>query len=100
MLKGRLVIEPAEEISDPQRGWICDLFDSMIEGACLIFRAQWLHGKHDDATGGPLSVQKGFGVPVSVPLSTMVPFRPKEIAYGRLARGDICLLMSDFDEPC
>jgi len=31
MLKGRLAIEAAEEISDPKRGWICDLFDPLFE---------------------------------------------------------------------
>jgi len=101
VLQGRLAIEVAQEISHPQRGWMCDLFDSMIErGLPNLSRtnncAENLTGQ--PARTGPTEKVSGFRFLCCCP--QLVPFRTNGIDCRRLAPEGNCLLMSDLAEPC
>ena len=100
VLQGRFAIETAEVSSDPERGRIPDLLDSMFDRtlphisrpdgrmentkASLVFAASTL-------------VVPGFRFLCCCP--RVAPFRSNEISGGRLAREVICLRMSDLAEP-
>ncbi len=101
MLQGRLAIEAAEGISDSKRGWICDLFHSVIEkGLPHISR---LNGCTENVMrppgpSGPTKKVSGFCFLCCCP--QLVPFRTDGIGCGRLAPADNCLLMPDLAELC
>ena len=101
VLQGKLTIAAAEEISDPQRAWICDLFDSMVETSLPdIYRSD---GCTENMTAlpvppSPAKKVSGFRFLCSCP--QVVPFRTNGIVDGRLAREGIHLLMVDLPELC
>ncbi len=101
MLQGRLAIEAAEEISDPKRGWICDLFDSMIErGLPHISRPNDCTENMMGPTAPPGPNKKVMGVRFLCGCQQVVPVRTNGTGYGRLVPEDNRLLMSDLGEPC
>ncbi|HVH69598.1 MAG TPA: hypothetical protein VNB49_00615, partial [Candidatus Dormibacteraeota bacterium] len=87
VLQCRLGIDATQEISDPQRGWIRDLFGSVIErGLPDISR---LNGCKENLTGlsaldGPTKKVSGFRFLCRCP--QVVPFRTKQIS-GEVGAG-------------
>lgn len=101
MLQGRFAIEAAEEISDPQRGRICDFFDSMIEGSLPDISRLNSYTEKMMAPTAPLGpTKKVLGLRFLCCCPQLVPFRTNRTGRGRLAPEDNCLLMSDLAEPC
>jgi hypothetical protein len=97
--QGGLAIETAEGISDPQRGWICDLFDSMAEKSLPdISRPIGCTENILAPPVPPTSAKRvsGFWFLCSCP--QVVPFRTNRTVDGRLAREGIHLLMVGLPE--
>src|SRR5260370_28936908 len=82
LLQGRLAIDAAEGISDPKRGWICDLFDSMIErGLPNLSRT---NNCAENLTGQPPRTgptKKVTGFRFLCCCQQVVPFRTNGIGY-------------------
>ena len=99
--QGRLAIETAEVISDPERGWIPDLLDSVFDRSLPhISRPD---GRMENTRASPVfaaSTLEAPGFRFLCCCPRVVPFRANEIGNGRLAPQDICLLMFDLGEPC
>lgn len=99
VMQGRLAMAAAEEISDPQRGWICDLFDSIVERRMPDTLRP--NGCTENMIAlpvppGPAKKVSGFRFLCSCP--QVVPFRTNGILDGRLVREGIQLLMVDLPE--
>jgi hypothetical protein len=101
VLQGGLAIEVAQEISDPQRGWICDLFDSMIEkGLPNLSRTDNCTENLTGHLARTRPTKKVSGLRFLCCCPQLVPFRTNGIGCRRLAPEDSCLLMSDLAESC
>ena len=101
LLKGRLPIEAAQEISDPKRGWICDLFDSMIERSLPDISRLNRCTESIMAPAvprGPTKKLLGFRFLCGCP--QVVPLRTSGIVDGNSAREGIHLLMIEIPELC
>ncbi len=101
LLKGRLTIDAAQEISDPMRGWICDLFDSMIDRSLPdISRLNRCTERimAPAVARGPTKKVSGFRLLCGCP--QVVPLRTNGISDGNSAREEIHLLMIEIPELC
>src|SRR5260370_16309356 len=101
VLQGRLAIETEAVISDSERDRVSDLLNSMFEGNLPhVLRSDgWTESARASPAFVALTLEvRGFRFLCCCP--RVVPFRTNEIAKGRLAPQDICLLMFDPAEPC